>query len=119
MNDHKINFILEAHKILSVNSLYAAKLVYGPRGPIPTIYKSGESKKVESYIKEQVSLLNIPQNYPWVNKNTLFKMDIMVIFKSGYLLRDLDNTLLIWGILIKCWKRISLNQQNSKCSQRL
>lgn len=91
--EHKINLILEAHKILSVNALYAAKLVYGPRGPIATIYKSGEAKKTESYIGEQVRLLDIPVNYPWVNKNTLFKMDIMVIFSSGYLLRDLDNTL--------------------------
>ena len=58
-----------------------------------TIYKSGESKKTEAYIKEQVKSLKIEDNYKWINKKTRFDLVITVIFKSGLLLRDLDNTI--------------------------
>lgn len=90
---NKINFILAARKILSVNSIYSAKLNYTPRGPVPSIYKTGEAKRVEQYIGDQIYAMDVPKNYPWFNKNLLFKMDILVIFKEGYLLRDLDNTI--------------------------
>ena len=91
---NSIRFILSASKILSVNSLYAAKLVYKtPRRPIATIYKSGEAKRTEAYVKEQVEHLDIENNYPWINKKTVFTMTIKVIFKSGLYLRDLDNCL--------------------------
>lgn len=91
---NSVRFILSASKILSVNSLYSAKLVYKtPRRPIAAIYKSGEAKKTEEYIKEQVRALDIENNYSWINKKTNFIFYIKVLFKSGLLLRDLDNTL--------------------------
>jgi len=92
MEKHEISIILGARKILSVNALYSARLIYTKGRPCATIYKSGEAKRTEDYIKEQVRLLDIPVNYPWVNKDTLFRMNINVIFNSGYLMRDLDNT---------------------------
>ena len=90
---NKINFALGAKKILSVNSLYKAGIYYAGGREVAKIYKSKEAKMTESYIKEQVELLNVPVNFPWVNKDTLFRMTIKVIFKTGFLLRDLDNTL--------------------------
>jgi Holliday junction resolvase RusA-like endonuclease len=90
---HEINLIIGASKILSVNALYSSKLVYKMGKPISTIYKSGEAKRAEKYIKDQVRALNIPVNFPWVNDKTLFSYSINVIFRSGFLLRDLDNTL--------------------------
>ena len=82
-----------AKKILSVNSLYGAKLVWAGGRQVATIYKTGEAKQTEAYIREQVERLNVPVNYPWVREETLFKMTIKVVFKSGFLSRDLDNCL--------------------------
>ena len=88
---NRLTFALGAKKILSVNAIYKAKISYAGGKTFATIYKSREAKNTEAYIKEQVGLLNIPINYPWVTKDTLFRMTVKIIFKSGYLLRDLDN----------------------------
>lgn len=97
---NQLNFIIGAKKILSVNALYSSKIIYKTGRPISTIYKTGEAKKVEEYIKEQVRLLDVPKNYTWINKNTLFKLTLTVVFRNGLLMRDLDNTqkLVIDGI---------------------
>jgi Holliday junction resolvase RusA-like endonuclease len=97
---NQLNFIIGAKKILSVNALYSSKIIYKTGHPISTIYKTGEAKKVEEYIKEQVRLLDVPKNYTWINKNTLFKLTLTVVFRNGLLMRDLDNTqkLVIDGI---------------------
>lgn len=86
-----LQFILSASKILSVNSLYNAKIVGNGSKSFATIYKSGQAKKTEAYIKDQVKALGeLPS---WIGKNTKFDMVITVIFKSGLLRRDLDNTI--------------------------
>ena len=90
---NRINFVLGARKILSVNALYGAKMTWVNGRQVATIYKTGEAKQTEAYIKEQIERLNVPVNYPWVNSDTLFKVTIKVVFKSGFLMRDLDNTL--------------------------
>ena len=95
---NRINFVMGARKILSVNALYNAKMTWVNGRQVATIYKTGEAKQTEAYIREQVERLNVPVNYPWVNKDTLFKMTIKVVFKSGYLSRDLDNCL-VWGTI--------------------
>lgn len=89
---NSIQFILSASKILSVNSLYNAKIVStGNNKSFATIYKSGAAKKTEAYIREQVKALKpLPE---WINKNTKFDLIITVIFRSGLLKRDLDNTI--------------------------
>lgn len=91
MEDHKINIILNAKKIMSVNALYGAKLTYIKGRPTAQIYKKSEAKQMEHYISEQIKLLNIPVNYPWVTENTKFKLTFTVIFNTGFYLRDLDN----------------------------
>lgn len=90
---NELNIVLSAKKILSVNSLYNAMIVNRGGRNIPTIYKSREAKNVESWIGEQIRALDISKNYPWITKDTLFSYSINVIFKNGYLSRDLDNTL--------------------------
>ena len=90
---NRINFVLGARKILSVNALYGAKMTWINGRQVASIYKTGEAKQTEAYIKEQIERLNVPVNYPWVNSDTLFKVTIKVVFKSGFLMRDLDNTL--------------------------
>ena len=90
---NRINFVMGARKILSVNALYNAKMTWVNGRQVATIYKTGEAKQPEAYIKEQVERLNVPINHPWVNKDTLFKMTIKVVFKSGFCQRDLDNVL--------------------------
>lgn len=86
-----IQFVLSASKILSVNSLYNAKIVGNGKKSFATIYKSGEAKKTEAYIKDQVKAMGeLPE---WIGKNTKFDMVITVIFRSGLLRRDLDNTI--------------------------
>ncbi len=108
---NNIRFILSAKKILSVNALYGAKLKYvGKNKPIATMYKNDSARKMEEYIKEQVKSLDIPKNHPWVNKSTLFKLNFTVIFRSGFLMRDLDNCCknLIDGI----WRAMGLNDSH-------
>lgn len=90
---NSLQFVLSAKKILSVNSLYNAKIMKNGAKQYATIYKSGDAKKTETYIKEQVKTLDIEHNHPWVNKKSKFDIVITVIFKSGLLLRDLDNTI--------------------------
>lgn len=90
---NELNLILGAKKILSVNALYSAMMVSKGGRQYATIYKSRDAKNVEAYIGEQIKALNIPTNYPWITKDTLFSYSINVIFKSGYLSRDLDNTI--------------------------
>lgn len=90
---NKLSFILGAKKIISVNALYKAKITYIGGRQVATIYKSKEAKMTETYIKEQVESLDVPNNYPWINKDTLFRMTIKVVFKSGIFMRDLDNTI--------------------------
>lgn len=86
-----IQFVLSASKILSVNSLYNAKIIGSGSKSFATIYKSGEAKKTEAYIKDQVKAMGeLPE---WINKDTRFDMVITVIFRSGLLRRDLDNTI--------------------------
>ena len=89
--NNKLNLILGAKKILSVNSIYSARMVYSGGRQIATIYKSKEAKATEEWIKEQVRALDITTNYPWITKDTLFIMNIEVVFKTSILLRDLDN----------------------------
>lgn len=90
---HEINLVLGAKKILSVNSIYSATIIKQGGKQFASIYKSREAKNIENWIGEQIKLLDIAKNYPWVTKNTLFSYSINVIFKNGYLSRDLDNTL--------------------------
>lgn len=86
-----LQFVLSASRILSVNSLYNAKIVGNGSKSFATIYKSGEAKKTEAYIKDQVKAIGeLPG---WINKDTKFDMIITVIFRSGLLRRDLDNTI--------------------------
>lgn len=86
-----IQFVLSASKILSVNSLYNAKIIENGRKSFATIYKSGQAKKTEAYIKDQV--LAMGELPSWIGKNTKFDMVITVVFRSGILRRDLDNTI--------------------------
>ena len=90
---NELNIVLSAKKILSVNSLYSAMIVNKNGRVFPTIYKSKEAKSVEAWIGEQIKSLNIQDNFPWIKKDALYSYSINVIFKSGYLSRDLDNTL--------------------------
>jgi Holliday junction resolvase RusA-like endonuclease len=107
---NSIRFILSASKILSVNALYGAKLSFSGAKPFATMYKKSDARKMEEYIKEQVRILDIPNKHLWINKKTLFKLNFTVIFKSGYLLRDLDNCCknLIDGI----WRAMGLNDSH-------
>lgn len=90
---HEINMVLSVDKIVSVNAAYSSKVIFVNGKPTSTIYKTREAKLTEAYIKEQVRLLDIPKNYPWVNDKTLFTYSINVIFKNGFLSKDLDNTI--------------------------
>ena len=100
---NRINFVLSAAKILSVNAIYQAKMTWVNGKQVPTIYKTKEAKVTEAFIREQVEKLNVPVNYPWVTKNTLFKMTLKVVFRSGFLLKDLDNTFFLEGSPEYCW----------------
>lgn len=84
---HEIKLILSVNRLVSVNAMYSSKIMNGRA----VIYKTGEAKRAEAYIKEQIRALDIPKNYPWVNEDTLFIMNTNLILNSGFLARDVDN----------------------------
>ena len=60
---NRINFVLGARKILSVNALYGAKMTWVNGRQVATIYKTGEAKQTEAYIKEQIEISVNPINF--------------------------------------------------------
>lgn len=88
---NSINFVLSASKVLSVNALYKARIIYNAGRPVATIYKTTEAKRTEEYLKEQVRALDIETNHKWITKNTYFDANITIVLNSAFRIARVDT----------------------------
>lgn len=78
-------------KIVSVNALYAARLVYKFGKPVPVLYKTKEGKDMEREIREQMRSINIDEHVDWIRNTKYFDLNIQFIFKKSISRRDTSN----------------------------
>ncbi len=91
-DSHSLQFILSADKVVSVNEMYAARVVYNKTGrPVATIYKTARAKQTEEYLKQQVRALDIEKNATWITPDTCFDVCITIIMKSKFRLARVDT----------------------------
>ena len=82
---------LEKIKLISVNALYNAGLMYRGGRPVPYIYKSPDAKKFEAIMDEQLRALNWEDHIEWLTNTKQFTVTQQYIFKSGIKSRDVSN----------------------------
>lgn len=82
---------LDKIKLMSVNDLYKAGLVYKGGKAVPHIYKNPQAKKFESILKEQLRAINFKPHIPWIASAKYFTLTCQFIFKVGINKRDCDN----------------------------
>lgn len=89
----EINLIitLEKIKLISVNALYNAGLMYKGGKPVPYIYKSADAKKFEAIMDEQLRALDWKDHIEWLTNTKQFTVTQQYIFKSGIKSRDVSN----------------------------
>lgn len=78
-------------KIISINDLYKARLIYVGGKPKPTIYKNPKAKEVASEIYRQLQSVDLTEWIPWLEKNKAYKISINFVVKSGITRRDTEN----------------------------
>lgn len=78
-------------KIVSVNDLYKARLVYAGGRPKPAIYKNPKAKEVASEIYRQLQSVDITEYIPWLEKTKAYKISIQFVVKTGISRRDTEN----------------------------
>ena len=82
---------LEKIKLISVNALYNAGLMYRGGKPVPYIYKSPEAKKLEAVIDEQLRAVNWEDHIEWLTNTKQFTVTQQYIFKNGIKIKDVSN----------------------------
>jgi Holliday junction resolvase RusA-like endonuclease len=89
---HSLQFILSAEKVVSVNEMYKARVVYTKSGrPVATIYKTARAKQTEDFLKQQVRALDIEKNATWITPDTCFDVCITIIMKTKFRLARVDT----------------------------
>lgn len=78
-------------KIVSINDLYKARLVYVGGKPKPAIYKNPKAKEVSAEIFRQLSSVDLTPWIPWVESTKAFKISIQFVVKTGISRRDTEN----------------------------
>ena len=82
---------LEKLKLLSVNAMYNAGLMYKGGRPVPYIYKSADAKKFESIMDDQLRAIDWKDHIDWLTNTKQFTVTQQYIFKSGIKRRDVGN----------------------------
>lgn len=98
---------LEKLKLISVNSLYNAGLLYKGGKPVPYIYKSAEAKKFEAIMDEQLRALDWTEHIEWLSTTKQFSIVQNYIFKSGIKRRDVGN---VEKLVSDCFVRFVKNE---------
>ena len=80
-------------KIVSVNALYAARLVYKFGKPMPVLYKTKAGKDMEREIREQCRSVDIEPHRDWISNTKYFDLNIQFIFKKSLARRDCSNAI--------------------------
>lgn len=91
----QLNFVLATDsKIVSINSLYGAKVGYKAGKPYPQLYRSQSAMKFEREVREQLLALHLEQDPEWIKwfKETKhFSMTVNFILRTGVNRRDVSN----------------------------
>ena len=91
MNEIKIVITLDNLKLISVNALYRAGLIYKGGKPVPYIYKIADAKKFEGIVDEQLKAIDWTPYLDMLKETKYFKITNQYILKSGLSSRDVSN----------------------------
>ena len=90
-NEIKIVITLDNMKLISVNALYRAGILYRGGKPVPYIYKVSEAKKFESILDNQLRAIDWTEHLGWLAETKYFTITNQYILKSGLNSRDVSN----------------------------
>ena len=87
----KVLLTLEGSKFVSVNAMYAARVVYVGGKTVASIYKTTEAKKVASQIRSQLFGVDFSEYLDWLKETKQFELDLKFILKRKNTHFDVSN----------------------------
>lgn len=87
----KVLLTLEGSKFVSVNAMYAARVVYAGGKTIASIYKTTEAKKVASQIRSQLFGVDFSEYLDWLRETKQFELNLKFILKRKNTHFDVSN----------------------------
>lgn len=91
LDKREISFILSTDKIVSVNTLYNARIGRKAGKAYPIIYKSPQAVNFSQEIEEQLLTLDFKTLAPWIWEVEYFDYTVQFVFNSSFNARDVDN----------------------------
>lgn len=89
----QLNFVLATDsKIVSINSLYGAKVGWKAGKPFPQLYRSQSAMRFEREVREQLLALHLDEEWvEWFKNTKHFSMTVNFILRTGVSRRDVSN----------------------------
>lgn len=87
----KIVITLDNMKLISVNALYRAGLLYKGGKPVPYIYKVADAKKFEGIVDEQLRAIDWKPYLDTLKNTKYWNITNQYILKTGISSRDVSN----------------------------
>ena len=87
----KVLLTLEGSKFVSVNAMYAAKVIYVGGKTVASIYKTTEAKKVASQIRSQLFGVDFSEYLDWLRTTKQFELSLEFILKRKNTHFDVSN----------------------------
>lgn len=87
----KVLLTLEGSKFVSVNAMYAARVVYAGGRTVAAIYKTTEAKKVASQIRSQLFGVDFSEYLDWLRETKQFELNLKFILKRKNTHFDVSN----------------------------
>ena len=89
----QLNFVLATDsKIVSINSLYGAKIGWKAGRPFPQLYRSAGAMRFEREVREQLLALHLDAEWVnWFKTTKQFSMTVNFILRTGISRRDVSN----------------------------
>ena len=89
----QLNFVLATDsKIVSINSLYGAKIGWKAGRPFPQLYRSAGAMRFEREVREQLLALHLDADWAnWFKTTKQFSMTVNFILRTGISRRDVSN----------------------------
>lgn len=89
----QLNFVLATDsKIVSINSLYGAKVGWKAGRPYPQLYRSQSAMRFEREVRDQLLALHLDKEWiDWFKTTKHFSMTVNFILRTGVTRRDVSN----------------------------
>ena len=87
----RVLLTLEGSKFVSVNAMYAARVLYAGGKTVASIYKTSEAKKVASQIRTQLFGVDFSEYLDWLRETKQFELDLKFILKRKNTRFDVSN----------------------------